>query len=86
MHLYPAVALSLILVSAVPAHARPTSAPHPSRHHSARASELLTADDLNAMVLSILGGQPQPAVSGSGARQQRMQAAWAHLRGLLSDR
>lgn len=85
MHLYLAVAFSLLLLAA-PAQARPTSAAHPSRHHNARASELLSADDLNAMVLSILGGQPQPALSGSGARQQRMQAAWAHLRSLLSGR
>ncbi len=83
MHLHPAAALSLLLL-AVPAQARPTSAAHPPRHHNARASELLSADDLNAMVLSILGGQPQPALSGSGARQQRMQAAWAHLRVLLN--
>ncbi len=85
MHLHPAAALSLLLL-AVPAQARPSPAAHPPRHHNARASELLSADDLNAMVLGILGGQPQPALSGSGSRQQRMQAAWAHLRSLLSGR
>ena len=87
MPLHPAaVSLSLsLLLSAVPAHARPAPASHhPSRHHGAgAASELLSADDLNAMVLSILGGQPQPALSGSEARRQRMQAVWARLRGLL---
>jgi hypothetical protein len=85
MPLHPAaVALSLLLLSAVPAHARPTPAPHTSRHHGAEISELLSADDLNAMVLSILGGQPQPALSGSEARQQRVQAAWENLHSLLN--
>ncbi len=84
MHLYPAVALSLLL-SAVPAYAQSTGALHPSRPYNTIASGILSADDLNAMVLSILSGQPQPALSGSGVRQQQMQAAWTHLRGLLGD-
>ena len=86
MHLQPAVALSLFLASAVPTHARQASAPYPSRHYHAQPSEFLSADDLNAMVLGILGGQPQPALSGSNARQEHMNAAWMHLRGLLNDR
>ena len=85
MHLHPAVALSLLL-SALPAYAQSTGALYPSGPHNAMASELLSADDLNAMVLRILSGQSQPALSGSGVRQQQMQAAWTRLRGLLSDR
>lgn len=83
MHLHLAVALSLLL-SAVPAYAQSTGAPHPSRPYNAMASELLSADDLNVMVLSILSGQPQPALSGSEARQQRVQAAWENLHSLLN--
>lgn len=86
MRLRPAAVLSLLLLSAVPAYARLTPASHPPRHHGAGAPELLSAADLNGMVLSILGGRPQPAPSGSQARRQRMQAAWARLSSLLIDR
>lgn len=86
MHLHAAVAFSLLLLLTAPAYAQLTDAPYPSRPYNAMASGLLSADDLNAMVLSILNGQPQPALSGSGVHQQQMKAAWTHLRGLLNDR
>lgn len=81
MHMRSAVALSLLVLLAVPTHAGSASAPYPLRHMT--APELLSADDLNAMVLNILSGQPQPVLDGSGTRQQEMQAAWGRLRGLL---
>ncbi len=82
MHMRSAVALSLLVLLAVPTHAGSAPAPHPLRHMT--APELLSADDLNAMVLNILSGQPQPVLDGSGTRQQEMQAAWGRLRVLLS--
>jgi hypothetical protein len=47
------------------------------------AAEVLSADDLNAMVLAILEGRPQPEPGGSDARRRELRAAWARLRGLI---
>jgi hypothetical protein len=83
MHMRLVVAISLLVLSAVPAHAGPAPARHPPRLRPAAAAELLSADDLNAMVLALLGGRPQPVLNGSDARRREMQAAWGRLRGLL---
>ena len=58
-------------------------APQPPRHRHVAAPELMSADDLNGMVLAILSGRPQPALDGSGTRQRETQAAWERLRGLV---
>ena len=82
MRMRLALAVSLFVVFALPAAARPSSARHVSQHHFAPA-EVLSADDLNAMVLGILAGQPPPVPSGSHTRQQQMQTAWERLHGIL---
>jgi hypothetical protein len=81
----PAVALSLLVLPLIPAHAGAAPARQPPRHQpaAAAAAEVLSADDLNAMVLAILGGRPQPEPGGSDARRRETRAAWARLRGLV---
>ena len=85
----PAIALCLpaLLALLVPPReaAGATPARQPPRDHRAAvaAAEVLSADDLNAMVLAILGGRPQPELGGPDARRREVRAAWARLRGLM---
>ena len=83
MRMRPAVALSLLVLPMTPVHTEAAPTRQPPRHRHVAASELLSTDDLNGMVLAILRGQPQPVLSGSGARRREMQAAWERLRGLI---
>ena len=83
MRMRPAVALSLLVLPMTPVHTEAAPTRQPPRHRHVAASELLSADDLNGMVLAILGGRPQPVLSGSGVRGREMQAAWERLRGLI---
>jgi hypothetical protein len=85
MRLRSAVALVLLVLPMIPAQAGAAPTRQPPRHRSVTASELLSADELNGMVLAILGGQPQPVLSGSDARRREMQAAWERLRGLMVE-
>jgi hypothetical protein len=85
MHVRPAVVPSLLILLVIPAHAGAAPTPQPPRHRHVAAPELLSADDLNGMVLAILSGRPQPAQDGSGARQSETRAAWERLRGLIAQ-
>jgi hypothetical protein len=85
MHMRSAVALCLLVLPMIPAQAGAAPTRQPPRHRSVAAAELLSADDLNGMVLAILGGRPQPALGGSDTRRREMQAAWERLRGLMVE-
>jgi hypothetical protein len=85
MPLRPAVALCLLALPPLLVPPREAAGATPARHHRAAvAAEVLSADDLNAMVLAILEGRPQqPEPGGSDARRRELRAAWARLRGLI---
>ena len=85
MRMRSAVALCLLVLPMIPVLAGAAPTRQPPRHRSVAAFELLSADDLNGLVLAILGGQPQPALSGSEARRREMRAAWQRLRGLMVE-
>ena len=88
MPLRPAIALCLLALPPLLVPPREAAGATPARQsprhqRAAVAAEVLSADDLNAMVPAILEGRPQPEPGGSDARRREMRAAWARLRGLM---